>query len=163
MSVLPGHTSWTEGPIAGVEVTPFKAFSDKRGWLSELFRSDELPASSMPAMGYLSSTRAGVARGPHEHEEQTDRFAFFHGSYSVVMWDARSDSATFGNKTELIVGAQNSVMIVIPPGVVHAYRNVGDQDAFVLNLPDRLYAGNGKQERIDEIRHEDDPDTPFRF
>lgn len=161
MSVLPESSEWTDGPIDGVEITPFQVFSDERGWLSELFRSDELPSRDMPEMGYLSSTRAGVARGPHEHEAQTDRFAFFHGTYRVVMWDARENSPSFGRKTEMLAGAEHRVVVVIPPGVVHAYRNVGDEDAYVLNFPDCLYAGREKKETVDEIRHEDDPDTPF--
>ena len=45
--------------------------------------------------------------------------------------------------------------MTVPPGVVHAYRNVGSSDAFVLNFPDKLYAGWGKKEPVDEIRHEE--------
>lgn len=155
--------TWTDGAIQGIDIQPFRVFSDERGWLSELFRRDELSEGDYPAMGYLSSTRPGVARGPHEHVDQTDRFAFFHGAYRVLMWDARLDSATFGRRMELSVGADNALVVVIPPGVVHAYRNVGPEDAYVLNFPDRLYAGQGKQEPVDEIRHEDNPDSPFQI
>lgn len=159
----PFPDSWSDGAIDGVDVQPFNVYSDPRGWLAELFRRDELPEADYPAMGYLSSTRAGVARGPHEHEDQTDRFAFFHGTYRVIMWDARADSPTYGHRKVLTVGADHSVTVVIPPGVVHAYRNVGSEDAFVLNFPDRLYAGEGKRGPVDEIRHEDDPDSPFQI
>ena len=40
----------------------------------------------------------------------------------------------------------------IPPGVVHAYRNVGTIPGLVFNSPNRLYAGYGKREPVDEIR-----------
>ena len=40
---------------------------------------------------------------------------------------------------------------------------MGDADAFVLNFPDTLYAGRGKKEPVDEIRHESDPDSPFKL
>jgi len=50
---------------------------------------------------------------------------------------------------------------VIPPGVVHAYRNDGDADALVTNFPDTLYAGEGKRGQVDEIRHEDMDNSPF--
>jgi len=163
MSQLPEANNWIDANVEGVVITPFSVFSDDRGWLSELYRSDELSESEMPAMGYLSSTKPGVARGPHEHVDQSDRFAFFHGRYQLVMWDARLDSPSFGHYKKMIVGQDNSVMVVIPPGVVHAYRNVGDTDAFVLNFPDRLYAGPGKAEPVDEIRHEDDPNSPFQI
>jgi dTDP-4-dehydrorhamnose 3,5-epimerase len=32
----------------------------------------------------------------------------------------------------------------------------------VLNFPNRLYAGEGKKEPVDEIRHEVDPASIFR-
>jgi dTDP-4-dehydrorhamnose 3,5-epimerase len=33
----------------------------------------------------------------------------------------------------------------------------------VINCPNRLFMGEGKKEEIDEIRHEDDPDTIYRI
>jgi dTDP-4-dehydrorhamnose 3,5-epimerase len=61
------------------------------------------------------------------------------------------------------LGSDAPTLVIVPPGVVHAYRNVGDRDAFVLNFPDQLYAGWGKKEPVDEIRHEDAEDSRFRL
>jgi dTDP-4-dehydrorhamnose 3,5-epimerase len=47
--------------------------------------------------------------------------------------------------------------------VVHAYRNVGGEPGLVFNCPDRLYKGPGRKEPVDEIRHEDDPASPFQL
>jgi len=33
----------------------------------------------------------------------------------------------------------------------------------VINCPNRLYAGEGRREPVDEIRHEDDANTIFRM
>jgi len=33
----------------------------------------------------------------------------------------------------------------------------------VINCPNRLYMGQRKREPVDELRHEDDPDTPYRI
>ena len=52
--------------------------------------------------------------------------------------------------------------MTIPPGVVHAYRNVSDIPGWVFNAPNRLYAGQGKQEPVDEIRHELAADSPYK-
>jgi dTDP-4-dehydrorhamnose 3,5-epimerase len=52
--------------------------------------------------------------------------------------------------------------VVVPPGIVHAYRNSGDHEGMVFNFPDRLYAGWGRKEKVDEVRHEDDPGSPFQ-
>jgi hypothetical protein len=48
-------------------------------------------------------------------------------------------------------------------GVAHAYRNVGSKEGIVFNCPNRLYRGRGTKEPVDEIRHEDDPRTPFQL
>src|SRR5258705_9960094 len=54
------------GEIRDVVVRELRKFDDRRGWLTELFRHDELAAEFFPAMAYISSTRPGIARGPHE-------------------------------------------------------------------------------------------------
>ena len=153
-----------EGDIDGVVVRQIEPVSDSRGWLMELFRSDEIPSDVMPDMCYISMTHPGVSRGPHEHAHQTDMFCFVGpGSFDLFLWDNRSDSATCGIRTNLIVGEENPTLLIVPPGVVHAYRNVGGADAFVLNLPNRLYKGSNRIDPVDEIRHEDDPSSPFKL
>jgi len=151
---------FVKGEIKGIVVEEFQVFSDQRGWLVELFRSDSLPEGFMPVMGYVSLTYPKVTRGPHEHIEQTDYFCFL-GRFSLYLWDNRKDSETYGNAM-LIKDAQKKI-IMVPPGVVHAYKNTGDEDGLVLNFPDRLYRGPGKKEEVDEIRHENMPDSPFRI
>lgn len=143
----------------GVVYKELKVFGDARGWLAELFRDDDLPEGFRPAMSYLSVTHPGVARGPHEHVFQADGFVFLDGEYELYLWENRPGKAAAPMRVR--VGAANPVFVIVPPGVVHAYKNVGDKDAFVLNFPNKLYAGWGKQEPVDEIRHESDPASPF--
>jgi dTDP-4-dehydrorhamnose 3,5-epimerase len=152
------------GEIAGVVVRELSRFNDSRGWLAELFRHDELEAEFYPAMSYVSATLPGVTRGPHEHVDQADLFCFLGpGNFEIRMWDNRPDSSTFRQVMTLIVGADNPQSVLVPKGVVHAYRNVSDVPGIVINCPNRLYAGTNKSEQVDEIRHEDDPDTIFRM
>jgi dTDP-4-dehydrorhamnose 3,5-epimerase len=146
--------------IPGVILKPLKRFSDSRGWLTELFREDELPAGLKPVMGYVSLTRPGVARGPHEHRGQTDGFGFLFGEMRLTLWENRPGFAS--RRESFVVGAANQVFVLVPPGVVHAYENIGGEDALVFNFPDRLYAGRGKAEPVDEIRHEE-IDSPFKL
>ena len=107
--------------IADVTLTSLKSFSDDRGWLVELYREDELSDSIHPVMAYISQTLPGVVRGPHEHHQQTDYFAFIGPSdFELTLWDARPDSPTFGVKTKDMYGESNPSAISIPHGVVHA-------------------------------------------
>jgi dTDP-4-dehydrorhamnose 3,5-epimerase len=151
------------GPIDGVLCRPLRKIHDGRGWLCELFRDDDLAAGMRPVMAYISETLPGVTRGPHEHVEQSDYFGFFGpGNFKVITWDNRPASPTFGNIWSDVVGADKPMLVVIPPGVVHAYKNVSSTPGLVFNGPNRLYKGPGRKEAVDEIRHEDDPDSPFR-
>lgn len=148
--------TYVDGDIEGVEIRYLKTFRDDRGWLIEVFRHDDLAKDRWPVMTYISSTLPGVARGPHEHVDQTDGFAFIGPSdFKLYLWDTRPDSKTYGNKIVQVLGESKPAAVWIPPGVVHAYRNVGDVPGLVLNAPNQLYAGWGKKDPVDEIRHEE--------
>jgi len=153
---------FSEGAIEGVVVRKLKRFFDDRGWLTELFRHDELAEEFFPAMAYISSTNPGVARGPHEHRDQADLFCFIGPSnFKLRMWDNRKDSATFGSVMTMVVGEDDPAAVLIPAGVVHGYQNVGEVDGIVINCPNRLYAGAGRKEEVDEIRHENSDESIF--
>lgn len=154
---------FTKGLIHGVVVSPGVRHVDDRGYLMETFRTDTLPEGLVPAMSYVSVTEPGVARGPHEHRTQTDVFAFIGpGTFKVALWDARPKSPTRGSRQVLFGGEDNPIIVIVPPGVVHAYRNISRlARGMVLNYPDALYAGRGRSEAVDEIRHEVDGDEFF--
>ncbi len=150
--------------IDGVIIKELGAFNDKRGWLIELFRQDEIPEKYYPVMAYVSMTKAGVARGPHEHKDQTDCFCFIGPStFRLYLWDERKNSPTYGQSFKADLGENNKAMVIVPPGVIHAYKNIGNGEGIVYNAPNRLYAGEGKKEPVDEIRHEDDPDSKYEL
>lgn len=156
--------TFIEGDIQDIVVYELKKYKDDRGWLAELFRHDELDEEFYPAMSYISFTTPGLTRGPHEHLDQADLFCFIGPSvFMLRMWDNREDSPTFNHRMTLFVGDDNPTAVVVPKGVVHGYKNVGAIDGMVINCPNRLYMGAGKREPIDEIRHEDEPDTIFRM
>ncbi len=148
--------------IEGVIIKELKKFEDSRGYLMEVYRRDEIDLGV--AMSYLSWTLPGVARGPHEHVYQTDYFIFpGPGSFQLYLWDRRPGSATNGEALNLTVGADHPCVVVVPPGVVHGYKAVSSDPALSINFPDKLYKGVGKQEAIDEIRWEEDADSPYKI
>jgi len=78
------------------------------------------------------------------------------------LWDNRKNSPTFRNVMTLFVGADNPQAIIIPKGIVHAYKNVSTTEkGIVINCPNQLFMGEGIREEIDEVRHEDDPNTIY--
>ena len=152
------------GKIHDVVVRPLNKYIDERGWLAELFREDEIEVALMPVMAYISMTHPGIARGPHEHAEQTDCFFFIGPSnFKVYLWDTRPGSTTRGVKQVILAGVDSPLMTIVPPGVIHAYKNIGTEKGIVFNAPNRLYAGKGKKSPVDEIRHEDLAGSPFHL
>ena len=151
------------GKIHDVIVYPLVKFADERGWLAELFRHDEIAEEFHPQMAYISVTEPNVQRGPHEHINQTDLFCFIGaGNFTLKMWDNREDSPTYRTVMTIFAGADNPQAVIVPFGIVHAYKNTSaNEKGVVINCPNRLFMGAGKAEKIDEIRHEDDPQTIF--
>jgi dTDP-4-dehydrorhamnose 3,5-epimerase len=148
--------------IQGVIIKKLDKRSDERGWLTEIFRSDEIDYK--PVMSYVSSTKKDVIRGPHEHKFQSDCFVFLGpGNFELHLWDNRENSETKGEYLKIEVGESNPTIVIVPPGVVHGYKCVSKSDAYCINLPDKLYKGEGKKEEVDEIRWEKDENSPFKI
>jgi len=149
--------------IDGVITREVNRFEDDRGWLSEVYRDDE-SGDYRPAMSYISFTKPGITRGPHEHKKQSDLFAFIGpGEFEVYLWDRRENSSTKGEFMKINAGEKSPKTVIVPPGVVHGYKCVSATDGMCVNLPDRLYKGEGKKEEVDEIRWESDPASPYKI
>lgn len=156
--------TFKRGAIRDVIVRDLRKYVDDRGWLTELFRQDELAEEFYPRMAYISQSHPHVQRGPHEHVDQADLFCFLGPSnFEMRLWDNRLDSETYRNVMTLTVGEDNPGSVLVPKGIVHAYRNVGEGVGIVINFPNRLFMGVNRKEDVDELRHEDDLETIFRF
>ncbi len=135
---------------------------DDRGWLMELFRQDQLCQEDWPRMAYVSETKPGVVRGPHEHKDQSDLFVFVGpGDFELHLWTPWS---SFPERPEhkhqmQVVGESNPQAVLVPPGVVHGYKCVSDYSGWVFNFPNKMYKGAGKNYPVDEYRHENDPNS----
>ena len=148
--------------IKDLIINKLEKHEDERGWLCEIFREDELDFK-VP-MSYISETKPGVIRGPHEHQEQADLFVFIGpGKFKLYLWDNRKDSETYQETMEIEGGEDNLISVIVPPGVVNGYKCISDIPAWCINLPNKLYKGKDKTEEIDEIRWEEDPDSPFKI
>jgi len=150
--------------IKGVKVKVLEPFVDKRGFLVEVFRKDFLKKEILPVMAYVSLTYPKISRGPHMHLKQTDYFCFLGTSrFKLYLWDNRPDSPTFKRYEEIDIKEKEITIAIIPPKVVHGYKNIGRKEGFIINFPNKLYRGWKKKTRVDEVRFEDMPDAEFKI
>ncbi len=148
--------------IKDVIIKKLTQFPDERGWLAEFYRQDE--TEYRPVMSYISVTKPGVVRGPHEHIHQRDMFVFAGpGDFELHLWDKRKGSKTEGEYYKEVFGESNPASVIVPPGVVHGYKCVSENEGWCINLPDKLYKGEDKKEEVDEIRWEEDENSPYKI
>jgi dTDP-4-dehydrorhamnose 3,5-epimerase len=166
------HTRIAEYFDGRVTIDELKQFSDSRGFVCELWRTDdeqmnssyvqEVPNKSgwhqsrnpkvkenEPQMCYFSHTEPLVMRGPHEHEDQTDWFITIKSKMIYMLVDEE------GNVAHFVTDPDKMYRIKVEPGIIHSYRNLSIDDiAVTANFPSSLFMGVAKEDDIDEIRHE---------
>jgi dTDP-4-dehydrorhamnose 3,5-epimerase len=141
-----------------VEIYDLRIHQDNRGHLIECWRNDEVSYEAQ--MMYLSWTLPGKKRGPHLHEHQTDIFTFPGPVlFEIYLLEFEEPS----HQLKIKAGTDQPKTIVIPPGVVHGYKNVSMISGLVINAPDQLYKGLLKAYSEDIIRFEDDPNNLYVF
>jgi dTDP-4-dehydrorhamnose 3,5-epimerase len=128
--------------IEGVVVRPFELWPDDRGYFLEVARLGQgLPVDFPPATTQVSAALSypGTIKAFHFHKHQTDLWVPSMGMFQVVLVDLRPGSRTFGEKNTLYVGALKPWQVLIPPGVGHGYKVIGEQAAMLVYVTDRLY------------------------
>lgn len=156
--------NFKDGIINDIIIKDLIKNNDSRGWLIELFRKDMIDENIFPDMSYISLTHSGIVRGPHEHLEQTDYFCFIgYSIFRLFLWDNREESDTYRNRMILDIDENSPKIVIVPPRIAHAYKNIGDGPGLVINLPNKLYAGWGKKEGVDEVRYENDSNSLFKI
>lgn len=124
--------------IDGVVLKNLKVIPDERGWLMEIFRSDD-PFFEKFGQVYLTVAYPDVVKGWHYHKLQTDHFCCVKGMLKVVLYDGRDDSPTRGEVNEFFLGEKNPQLLRIPVGVLHGLKGIGVEPGFLINVPDQVY------------------------
>jgi dTDP-4-dehydrorhamnose 3,5-epimerase len=127
-------------PIAGVDVREVKNVLKDNGYLTEVWRDDWALQPSAVAQVFQALIEPGGISAWHAHMHVTDRLFANHGRLKIVLYDARTDSASSGRVNVFHCGSARPMLIVVPPGIWHGVHNVGAGPALLLNLPDRAYA-----------------------
>jgi dTDP-4-dehydrorhamnose 3,5-epimerase len=120
---------------AGVQLHELATHADERGTVCELYDLRWDVQADPMVFAYLFTVRPGHAKGWGIHREHHDRYAFLEGELELALYDERQDSPTSGLVATLVLSGRNRQLLVIPPGVWHAERNIGATEVIVVNFP----------------------------
>ena len=128
--------------IEGVRVQPLALFPDNRGYFLEVQRMGRGLAAEFPAATTQVSAAlnfVGAVKAFHYHLRQTDCWTPVKGMLQVALVDLRLGSPTFGLRNTMYVGALRPWQVLIPPGIGHGYKVIGNEDALLVYMTDRFY------------------------
>ena len=128
--------------IDGVRVQKYDLWPDDRGYFLEVARMQQgLAADFPPATTQVSAALSypGTIKAFHFHLFQTDLWVPAQGMFQVALVDFRPESRTFGVKNTLYTGALKPWQILIPPGVGHGYKIIGETPAMLVYVTNQLY------------------------
>ena len=135
--------------IQGVTVKKLKPIADERGRVMEILRADDEIFRKFGQV-YITTAYPGVVKGWHHHKVQTDYFTCVVGMMKLVLVDTRDASATKGEVNEFFIGVHNPILVVIPPGILHGFKCIGEIEAMVVNCPTEPYNPKAPDEfRVD--------------
>lgn len=128
--------------ISGIEIRPFALWPDDRGYFLEVARLSQGLIANFPSASIQVSAALnypGIIKAFHYHKFQTDYWVPAAGLLQVALVDLRRGSSTFGVKNTLYVGSLRPWQLLIPPGVAHGYKVIGDHPSVLIYVTDRTY------------------------
>lgn len=145
--------------IQGVKIKELKVIPDERGRLFEILRKDDDFFTDFGQV-YVTTAYPGVIKAWHAHEDQEDNIACIEGMIKLVLYDERENSPTKGMINEFFIGNYNLLLVHIPKRVWHGFKNIGEKECIVINIPDKPY----NHKKPDEKRRPfNTPEIPYNW
>lgn len=126
-------------PIAGVRFRSVRPVPHEDGTVAEVARVAWEEVDLPIVQVHITTTYAGRTRAWGLHQRSTDRLFVVRGLVSIVVFDGRLESPTFGAVNEFRVSERNPGLLVIPPNLYHGWKNIGIDEAFIINMPSSQY------------------------
>lgn len=131
--------------IDGVRVKELRFIPDERGRLIEILRADDGLFQKFGQV-YMTTAYPGVVKAWHGHRIQTDHIACIKGTVKLVLYDDREGSGTYHEFNEFLIGEADPKLVQIPNFLWHGFKNIGSDEALVINIPTEPYNHNNPDE-----------------
>jgi dTDP-4-dehydrorhamnose 3,5-epimerase len=129
--------------IDGVRYRFARPVTHDHGHLTEVFRTSWNLTEEPIVQVNTTTTFAGRVRAWGLHLRTVDRLFVLSGAMRIVCYDARIASRTFGRVNELFFSERTQGLVVIPFGIYHGWKNIGDTEAVIVSMPSQLYEHDG--------------------
>jgi len=126
----------------GVQVLIPKINNDKRGFVSEIFRSDwnGFFGKDKPNQINISQSLPGVIRAWHRHlRNQVDFFTVLKGTVKICIYDNDKKSETFGKLVEIISSEKKLQIVKVPGNFWHGTKTIGNESSYTVYFLNNLY------------------------
>jgi dTDP-4-dehydrorhamnose 3,5-epimerase len=144
--------------IEGVKIKKLRVIPDERGRLMEILRRDDDFFIEFGQV-YITTAYPGVVKAWHAHREQYDNITCVSGMVKLVLYDDRENSPTKGMINEFFIGTHNPLLVHIPPLIWHGFKNIGEREAIVINIPTKPY----RYDKPDELRLPAHGEIPYEW
>lgn len=114
------------------KVKELEVHSDKRGWLVEMLKRNELKEDIKQI--YVVTIKPGCVRGNHYHLKRTEWFLIIGGRAEFYLEDLRTKE-----KICLKLSSKNPRVITIFPKIAHAVKNSGKKAVYLVSAQNTIY------------------------
>lgn len=114
------------------EVKDLEIHSDKRGWLVEMLRRNELKEDIKQT--YVATIKPGCVRGNHFHLKRIEWFLIVGGRAELYLQDIKTKE-----KLCLKVFSKKPKVITIFPQIAHAVKNTDEGIIYLISAQNNIY------------------------
>ena len=121
--------------MADLKITTFKLqrHEDARGYLEEVFKPYMLPREHRDfGQCFLTTAKPGVVKGNHWHKFKYELFYMVKGEAIVYFKDLETQEVQ-----EVLLSDKHPQVLVIPPGPLHAIKNIGNSEFYLMIYTDK--------------------------
>ena len=126
-------------PIHDVIFRAIRPVPHEDGHVTEVARADWDQVGGPIVQVHLTTTFPGRHRAWGLHQRSTDRLFVMRGLVKFAVFDGRIESPTYGSVNEVTVSEKSPGLLIIPPNLYHGWKNIGTNEAFIVNMPTAMY------------------------
>ena len=126
-------------PIHDVVIRPTRPVPHEDGHVTEVARASWDIIGGPVVQVHLTTTLPGRHRAWGLHQRSTDRLFVVSGLVKFAVFDGRLESPTYGCVNEVTLSEKNPALLIIPPNLYHGWKNIGSNEAIIINMPTVMY------------------------